>query len=45
MFPIAKAKRALTPYNLFVSAQLKIWKAAHPEAQHKDGMRAVSLSI
>ncbi|KAF9651482.1 hypothetical protein BDM02DRAFT_3184486 [Thelephora ganbajun] len=38
-----KSKKVPSPYNLFVKAQLPIWREANPGKSAKDAMSAVSV--
>jgi len=38
-----KSKKGPSPYNLFVKAQLPIWREANPGKSAKDAMSAVSV--
>lgn len=40
-----KSKKAPSPYNLFVKAQLPIWKEANPGKSAKDAMSAVRTRV
>ena len=39
-----KSKKVPSPYNLFVKAQLPIWREANPGKSAKDAMSAVRIS-
>lgn len=45
MPPEAKAKRAPSAYNNFMSENLKIWKEKNPDKPTKEGMAAVSYAL
>jgi len=38
-----RSKKEPSPYNLFVKAQLPLWRKANPEKAAKDAMSAVGL--
>lgn len=39
-----KSKKVPSPYNLFVKAQLPVWKEANPGKSAKEAMSAVGVS-